>query len=53
MTKVLKIPLEVLTEDDREELQRIIAESHYTSNHVVDCLLTDQQRKLDEYEGDE
>lgn len=52
MTKILRIPLDVTTESDREELFTIVAEAQGSSNKVVDALLEDQWEKLKDYNGD-
>lgn len=52
MREILYIPISVLDEGDKEKLQEIMHDSSYKSNEVVDCLLEDQIRKLEQHQGE-
>jgi len=53
MSTVIKIPLEITSEKDREELQRIICEGEKEDDEVLNSLLNDQFNKILGYEGGE
>jgi len=52
MRELLYIPISVLDQNDKEKLQEILHDNSYKSNEVVDSLLEDQIRKLEQHQGE-
>ena len=44
--ELVKIPIDALDSDDKDELSRIVVEMQNNSNPIIAALLQDQYRKL-------
>lgn len=44
--ELVKIPIDALDSDDKDELSRIVVEMQNSSNPIIAALLQDQYRKL-------